>query len=68
MAEQIHRLATLGLAEEEINCIHALILEGVIKPDSFQYFSDDDTLRDILEKYLSKCKIMLTFCLMIASQ
>ena len=48
--EQINRLKTLNLAEEELDCIYALILEGIIKPDSFHYFDNDDAFRDILKK------------------
>jgi hypothetical protein len=53
--EQIDRLRRLCLAEEELDCICALILEGIVKPESFKYFTSDDSLQEVLRKYLSKC-------------
>ena len=53
--DHIQRLKSIMFPEEELDCIHALILEGIIKPDSFQYFNDD-VLKDVLLRYLTKCK------------
>ena len=59
--DPVQRLVSLDLVDDELDRIHALILEGVIKPDSFQFFNNDEVLRDVLLRYLARCKYYQLF-------
>ena len=64
----MERVQALGLTEEEYRAVGSLVLQGIIKPDTFCYFNDEGlatNLRVFLDSHV-KGKIELDkVCLLL---